>query len=97
MSQQRLLYLLGLGCILAALFGGGLARSASGSAVLADGFWLICVGAGLFFILRARSAPQKARKGAVQPSSKNQTLYVIAGAVLAVVLVVAVLFLTGNH
>jgi hypothetical protein len=101
MSQKRLLYLLALACILAALFGGGivkrLAGSGSGSNVLADSFWLICVGAALFFILRANRVPRNDAEGVVQPPSKHQALYVIVGAILAVALVVAVLFLTGSH
>jgi hypothetical protein len=95
MSQQRLLYLLGLACVLVGLYGSGvvqrLAGGTSGSTVLADSFWLVCAGGALFFFVRGKSVPRKDAKGAVQPRSKHQILYVIAGAILAVVLVVAVL------
>jgi hypothetical protein len=101
MSQQRLLYLLALACVLAGLYGSGvvqrLAGGTSGSTILADAFSLVCAGAALFFFVRGNSVPRKDAKGAVQPRSKHQILYVIAGAILAVALVVAVLFLTGSH
>jgi len=101
MSTSRLLYLLGLVCILISLFGGSLvhrlAGSSSGSTAMADGFELVWGVAALLFILRARSAQLKDSTKTAQPSSEHRTLYVIVGGILAVCLFVAVLFLTGGH
>lgn len=101
MSRQRLLFTLGTACVVVAVVGGGfiqqLAGRSSGSTIPADGFELICGVGALIFFLRGMSVPRKDATGAVQPTARHQKLYVIGGAILAVVLLVAVLFLTGSH
>jgi hypothetical protein len=91
---------LGTACVVVGLVGAGfiqqLAGGSSGSTIPADGFELICGVGALIFFLRAMSVPRKDAQGA-QPPAKHQKLYVIGGAILAVVLLVAVLFLTGSH
>jgi hypothetical protein len=94
---------LGTACVVVGLVGAGfiqqLAGGSSGSTIPADGFELICGVGALIFFLRAMSVPRKDAQGrdAPQPPAKHQKLYVIGGAILAVVLLVAVLFLTGSH
>ena len=95
------MYSLGLGCVLAALVVGGLVQRlvgvSSGSAVLGDGLGLVCAGAAAFFILRGGSSGFHRTTAADPGRSKANTLYTIAGAVLTVLLFVAVLYLTGSH
>lgn len=101
MSRQRLLATLGTACVVVGLVGGAfihqLAGGSSGSTIPADGFELICGTAALFFFLRAMRLPRKDAMGAVQPPARHQKFYVIGGAILAVLLLVAVLFLTRSH
>ncbi len=101
MSQKRLMYLMGTGCILLALFGSGLLQhlvgSGSGSAVVVDVFGLACGGVALFFILRGRSLSVASAAVAEPKRSKANRLYTILGAALAVLLTLAILYLTGSH
>lgn len=101
MSRQRLLATLGTAFVVVGLVGGGfiqqLAGGSSGSTIPADGFELICGVAALVFFLRAMRVPRKDATGVVQPPARHRKLYVIGGATLAVLLLVAVLFLTGSH
>ena len=101
MSRQRLLATLGTACVVVGLLGGGfiqqLAGGSSGSTIPADGFELICGVAALVFFVRAMRVPRKGASGVVPPAARHQKMYVIGGAILAVLLVVAVLFLTGTH
>jgi hypothetical protein len=100
-SRKRLLATLGTTCVVVGLVGGGfvqqLAGGSSASTIPADGFEVICGVGALFFFLRGMRAPRKDATGSVQPPAKHQKLYVIGGVIVAVVLFVAVLFLTGNH
>ena len=95
------MYLLGTSCILLALFGGGqlerLVGGGSDSAVVVDVFGLACGGVALFFILRGRSLSVASAAVAEPKRSKANRLYTILGAALAVLLTVAVLYLTGSH
>ena len=101
MSTRRAMYALGLVCILAGLVVGGLVQrlfwESSASTALGDGAGLVCMGAGAFFFLRGLSSRADPSVSAKPRRSKANLLYTIAGAVLAVLLFVAVLYLTGSH
>jgi hypothetical protein len=96
-----LLYALGLACILVEVLASGFvhrqAGSSAGSVAVADLFDLLFGGAGALFVFRAWNVSHKDAKGTVRTPSKNRKLYVIGGAILAVVLFVVILFLTGSH